>query len=884
MMTGPKQNNNSVCPFVFMYFSKRTLAGRTYRKAVAKFARIKSAIRAAADCAAGSIAGTIARTTTAGLRHAAWLPRVLTQKIARRLHAPWQLWAILGAGLALLLSGLILLARPFGPAQVVLLLGAVLLAGGCVMTIQQATARAPGGNADRLQHRLGEGLERGIEHLKDVQWELRENEARYRDLLDAQEDVILRRNAEGQLTYVNRAFRRTFAGDWMKMPGGSFQPVVVEGEEPDELLPGHGQVHRTYTQLIETAHGLRWFNWQEHCVPAAHGTVREVQSIGRDITRQHQFEQQLSEARDQAEAANRAKSRFLASMSHEIRTPMNGILGMSGLLQDTRLTAEQATYTDAIDSSARTLLALIDEILDFSKIEAGKLELQKAAFSLQGCVQGVVELLAPRAHQKALEMAWAVDPTLPRQVVGDEARVRQILMNLVGNAVKFTDSGGVLVMLEKHPAMNDQKPAIGDDGLHRLPVRISVKDSGIGMNHAAIKHLFAEFEQADAAVRRRHGGTGLGLAISKRLALAMNGDIRMVSEPGEGSTFAIDLVLSVDPRNVPPELAATRCSHVLLAVDRPIERHALRLMLDGLGIAVEEAAVANARGLIAHAAEEDVAFDAFISDASHGLAEARQTLSLAREASGAVPVRGIVLIDASQRSHLAHYKDSGFDAFLIRPVRPASLLSQLGIVFSCPANPEPHGVAQESAGQGAASRTLASANDVNDAADADAGAGEKERRPIASGRHVLLVEDNEINALLARQMLLKIGCHVVHAGNGQLAVDEVRGRLAAGDDGFDLILMDLHMPRLDGFEAARLIRDLFVRSPSDAQVPPIVALTANAFAEDRRQCLTNGMDDYLAKPFEIAELGLLIQKWCGCDHDRLHHKQPRSGSPDGFAA
>ena len=360
---------------------------------------------------------------------------------------------------------------------------------------------------------------------------------------------------------------------------------MSEGEQPSPLSTTGEIRQQRFTQHLLTSAGPRWIEWEEQLAPAADGMSLEVQSVGRDVTDQRNAETLLAEARDQAEAANRAKSRFLAAMSHEIRTPMNGILGMASLLLETEQTPEQQTYARAIDQSARTLLALIDEILDFSKIEAGKLELNELPFALEACVQGTVELLAPRAHEKGLEVAWSVDPQLPQLVLGDEVRIRQILLNLLSNAVKFTDRGGLCVNVAAKPSSD---PAPADE----VRVEIVVEDTGIGMSQEDMQGLFAEFEQADAAVRRRDGGTGLGLAISMQLARAMGGEIRVISTPGKGSTFTAELALK---RVVPvahealEENGIVATGRVLLAFDRPLERRALSYALSRAGVAAAEA-------------------------------------------------------------------------------------------------------------------------------------------------------------------------------------------------------------------------------------------------------------------------------------------------------
>ena len=325
------------------------------------------------------------------------------------------------------------------------------LAGGTPAGTHVAAPASASELAVELQRfkAIGDRLERGLEALKDIQWEVRENEARYRDLLDNQADLILRRDAQGCLTFVNQAFCRVFGVDRNSVLGRPFAPRVLDGDNATPLAPGGALRQQRYAQEIETARGPRWFEWEEHAVQGHEPAACEVQCLGRDITERRSSEADLKEARKQAEAANRAKSRFLAAMSHEIRTPMNGILGMTSLLGDTELTPEQRTYAHAIQRSARTLLSLIDEILDFSKIEADKLQLNSVPLAIDECVQGVVELLAPKAYEKGIEIAWAVDPSVPRQLMGDEVRVRQIVTNLVGNAIKFTDSGGVLVTVAR---------------------------------------------------------------------------------------------------------------------------------------------------------------------------------------------------------------------------------------------------------------------------------------------------------------------------------------------------------------------------------------------------------------------------------------------------
>jgi PAS domain S-box-containing protein len=675
-------------------------------------------------------------------------------------------------------------------------------------------------------------LQRQIEHLQDMQWVLRENETRYRDLLDTQADIILRQDPQGRLTFVNRAFCKAFDVTAETVIGTRYSLPVIE-RQPHSANAGVGSLPH---QLLKTATGDRWFAWEEHRVPSSDGRAFELQAIGRDITNARRAEAELARTRDQAEAANRAKSRFLAAMSHEIRTPMNGILGMAGLLRDTQATPEQQTYVVAIDHSARTLLALIDEILDFSKIEAGKLTLQPRAFALHACVQATVELLAPKAHEKGIEIAWAISPGVVDLVVGDETRIRQIMLNLIGNAIKFTDRGGVMVTI-----------ALGDHSGHLV---CRIEDSGIGLSQVALTTLFTEFEQVDTALGRRAGGTGLGLAISKRLARAMGGDIRVESQLGRGSKFTFDL--QVQPADGAKPLAFTTpdglCAvHVLLALDRIIERRAMVATLAAAGVAVTEASDLDfeAGRMIDAANAAGSPIDLVVVDADEDAEQAGVLLARARAAAGARAIKGVVLIAATDRLSLKAFRAQGFEAYLVRPVRLQSLLRQLEL-----------GVAEN-------------------LIDEDIDASFVSPRPLSEEpsrlRRVLLAEDNPINALLARRVVEKAGCVTVLATDGRKAVDAVRRSLDGSEPPFDVILMDVHMPELDGLEAVVELRKLVVElnaASFDGQtpplvLPPIVALTANAFSEDRQRCLDVGMDDYLSKPFERIDLEAILDRWCG---------------------
>jgi len=707
----------------------------------------------------------------------------------------------------------------------------LLIAIGVILLVLVASQKS-GTSAARFET-LATRLDSSLESLKDLQWEVREREARYRDLLDHQGDVIVRRDSDGRLTFVNDAFCRTFGMERETALGQVFGLPVLDGDRQDVTRSGGMEERSSRVVELTTSAGPRWFVWEDFSIAGEDGRLSEVQSVGRDVTEQRAAELALALARDQAMIASQAKSRFLASMSHEIRTPMNGILGMTGLLLDTELSPEQRTYARAISTSATTLLSLIDEVLDFSKIEAGKIELRAAPFDVADAAQGVIELLAPRCRDKGLEIGWFAAPDLPKTIIGDEMRVRQILMNLVGNAIKFTDQGGVALTLGLAPG------SAKDQG---VAVRFSVRDTGPGVAPQALERIFSEFEQAEQGPARRHGGTGLGLAISKRLVDEMGGQIEVTSVPGGGATFTVDLPFAT-PKQVallgeawpkPPD-----GERVLMALDGPIEAGLMGDLLVAMGASVVRVGMKDAQLVASKAASSGRPFGTLVTDKA----------SFDAGAAGLLPLldtetpRAVCIIDPSERGDIARFRDEGFTGYLVRPLRPLSVLIQL---FDGDASRAP----------GVAPVMEPSLVRLGSAGTADFS--------------ILLAEDNEINALLARTVLEKSGVHVVHAQDGAEAIAKAREALAR-DKGFDLVLMDIHMPDMDGVEAAGGIRALY---PKDARPgkerPPIVALTANAFAEDQATYLAAGLDDYLAKPFEKQDLAALLARWQSLSGDALN--------------
>jgi PAS domain S-box-containing protein len=738
------------------------------------------------------------------------------------LVAVWLAPALFGLGLA------VLAWLAVGPVPFLLLLP-LIVAVALVLGLLALHRRNSVCEAERLQA-LAQKLEHGLEALNDLRWNVREREARYRGLLDRQGDVILRRRPDGVLTFANDAFCRAFGVKREAALGEIFTlPVAGDASETPELNFEPGEQRRSRMVELNTMRGPRWFVWEDFAITGDGGRLSEVQSVGHDVTSQREAELALEEARDQAMSASRAKSRFLASMSHEIRTPMNGILGITGLLLDTELSPEQSTYARAISTSAKTLLALIDEVLDFSKIEAGKIELRPAPFEIADAAQSVVELLAPRARDKGLEICWLAMPDVPRTVIGDEMRVRQILMNLLGNAIKFTEQGGVTLSVALCPK------GLTDDG--KVCLRLTVRDTGPGVPADAVGRIFEEFEQADSSPTRRHGGSGLGLTISKRLVDEMGGSIAISSLPGEGASFVVEL---------PFELTATGGAlgedwprpgardRVLLALNGPVEAQVASELLVAMGARAGNANGEDAPRLAETAAATDFPFTALLTDLANVEAVRGLICSLGAPRGVDAP-RAVVILDPAERSEIPRLREEGYTGYLVRPIRPFSLLTQL---FGTQV-----GQSRETA-------------DIVRLASIQFRSDESE----VPGPSVLLAEDNDINALLARTVVEKCGGRVVRARDGLEAIAAVRRSREEQD--FDLILMDIHMPEMDGVEAARAIRNLY---PEDAEAPlgrpPIVALTANAFAEDRATYLAAGLDDYLAKPFEKDDLLALMSRW-----------------------
>jgi PAS domain S-box-containing protein len=663
--------------------------------------------------------------------------------------------------------------------------------------------------ADELRG-AAQRLETSLHNAAAMNARLFQSEIRYKGLVDAQGDAIFRRDASSRLTYANEAFFKMFGLDPAHALGYPFAPDLhPESRAPlfgsfATLESGRGRVH--YDQHVRTTIGWRWISWEDYAVRDGHGRLIEVQSVGRDITERKALEDALTEARDSAEAASRAKSGFLATMSHEIRTPMNGVLGMGRLLLETDLKPEQRTYAEAITQSGEALLSLIGDILDFSKIESGTLTLDEDEVEVRILVAGVAELLGPRAHAKNIEISTVVARDVPKAIRIDEVRFRQVLTNLMGNAVKFTEWGGVCVFVKTFEDRN------------RNFLRVEVCDTGVGVPSHKRQEIFQEFVQADSSHARKFGGSGLGLAISRRLVEAMGGEIGIDPSPENGSTFWFTLpAIVVEAADL--KIAPLQGRRIAI-----VSRN--KVLRDGLGLQIE---TQGGEGFNFLHLPPDGTIDAVLIDSgTDSVPDPLVPPDLA------VPT--LVLVTPAARSRLPDLRAMGFAGYLVKPVREGSLSEQLNYclamtrVGKTKKSPPPERVTAPQLPPSLARQDPGLPPPIK----------------TQEGLKILLAEDNPVNALLIRELLRRRGHRITEVTTGTAAVT------ALENESFDLLLTDIHMPGMDGIEAARAIRVMEEKSARPRTL--IVALTADALETGKRACQEAGMDGFLTKPVDPAEL------------------------------
>ncbi len=600
--------------------------------------------------------------------------------------------------------------------------------------------------------------------------------------------------------YHNREF---FAGLWKTIRSGEVWKGEVKNRAKD------GSFYWVDSTIVPFRDGL--------------GKPKQFIVIRMDITGLKRIEEELRAAKDAAEGASRAKSEFLANMSHEIRTPMNGIIGMTELALDTQLTVEQREYLNMVKTSGASLLTLINDILDFSKIEAGKLDLDVADFSLRQSMGETLKALGFRAHQKGLELAWRVAQDVPDYLAGDASRVRQVLVNLVGNAVKFTENGEVVVEIERDPESTE---AI-------VVLHFCVRDTGIGIAKEKQGMVFGAFTQADSSTTRKYGGTGLGLAITRRLIDLMGGKLWLESEPGVGSAFHFTIQFeraSAQPVSDYPDPKILSHASILVVDDNETNRIILVEMLGRWGMQAATAKDAReALEILTRSGNQEPHFSAVISDLQMPDIDGFEFVENIRKSVqfGRIPV--LMLSSSAQQGEHERCRKLGISAYLAKPIQPSELLDAILSALSLHASEPSH----------AQDKMLNETQEV---------------LPQSNGRQgmkVLLAEDNAVNRTLATRLLQKHGHTVVVVENGRQALDALERETV------DLVLMDVQMPEMDGLEATAAIRE---KEKKTGDHLPIIALTAHAMKGDREKCLAAGTDDYLTKPIRTADLFAAVER------------------------
>jgi PAS domain S-box-containing protein len=653
-----------------------------------------------------------------------------------------------------------------------------------------------------------------VKELRQAHEEMAEARDRVALILNSVSEGVVGQDLQGRAVFVNPSAAEMMGYTPQELIGHRPYDLAHAGDiENAQRAPDASQIFRAATSgeqkltadIVLSRRDGSYFPAECTTNPIFRdGALQGAVVTFRDITERKKYEQALVDARSQAEKASRAKSDFLARMSHEIRTPLNGILGMTDLLLNSaQLDAVQRRYVETIEQSGDALLAVINDILDFSKIEAGKLELDFAPFNLRNLVEESVQLVAERAHSKGLELCCDIDPDLHTSMQGDAARLRQVLINLLGNAVKFTSKGEIVIRV---------KAVEGDDehgGLH-----FEVQDTGIGIKPEKQNQIFDLFTQADGSTTRKYGGTGLGLPISKQLVELMGGRLEVDSMPGRGSTFAFTVNLiraAVDPEALQADVLADLT--VMIVDDNATNREILRQQLKSWQIkVVETTSGPEALQELARMSEEQEALDAILLDMQMPDMDGLQVAQAIRQGCDYHEVPLIMLSSVSTGGNSDAHADVGLNAWLTKPVRQSRLYDALAAVIS--------GTAMDMTFYGSDSKLRVLSLFTPDQAYS-----------------VLLAEDNKVNLAVARGMLAELGYQVQTASDGREALQYVQR------ERFDLVLMDCQMPNMD----------------DQNLVPtPIIALTANALKGDRERCLAAGMDEYLTKPFTMEQLGMAM--------------------------
>jgi PAS domain S-box-containing protein len=672
-------------------------------------------------------------------------------------------------------------------------------------------------------------LELLLEECKLSEEQAKKSHEMVRLLLDSTAEAIYGFDAEGNCTFANSACVRLLGyAEENDLLGKKMHSLAHHTRLDGTAYPvSECPIYHAYESGTGT-HADDEIFWRKDgsSFPAeywSHPIQRGAMKIGAvvtflDVSERKLAEQELRNAKDAAEDANRAKSQFLANMSHEIRTPMNGILGMTELTLDTELSKEQRDNLGLVRLSAESLLTVLNDILDFSKIEAGKLEFESIPFDLRESLGEAMQTLSYRAHQKGLELIYEIQPDVPESLIGDPGRVRQILVNLIGNAIKFTEHGEILVSVSQ----DSESPG-------KICLHLSVADTGIGIPPEAQKKIFEAFSQADGSTTRKFGGTGLGLTISTRLVELMGGRIWVESEAGQGSTFHFTAMLGVQEKVTPPaqiDTSQLRDLSVLIVDDNFTNRRVLQGMLVRWGM--KPAAVDGAEAGIAameSAAKERQPFSLVIIDGQMPGMDGFTMVKQVHERPELAGTTIVMLTSIGRKGDAARCRELGISAYLVKPARQSELLETLCRVLQ--KSPEKD------------SATLITRHTL---------------REERSRLQILLAEDNAVNQTLAVRLLEKRGYVVTVVGDGRAALAAIEKQF------FDLVLMDIQMPVMDGFQATAAIRE---REKSGAPHIPIIAMTAHALKGDQERCIAAGMDGYVSKPIRTADMFAAIESAVG---------------------
>jgi two-component system, sensor histidine kinase and response regulator len=696
--------------------------------------------------------------------------------------------------------------------------------------IQERDAALQNSN-NKLESRVEERTRELQEEVDDrmlAEETLSKERGMLRALIDNVPDFIYVKDAESRFVIANTSLWKSLGvkdpADLLQKTDFDFYPKELAAgfyEDEQKVIRTREAMFNREEQGMDSQGNKTWVLTTKVPLFDKAGQVTGIAGVGRDITERRKVEREMQRAKEAAEAASRAKSEFLANMSHEIRTPLNGVMGMTDLALDTQLTVEQRDYLETVKASSDALLTVINDILDFSKIEAGKIDLEKVDFNLRDSLESMLKTVALRADEKALELLCDVAPDVPEIVCGDSTRLRQVIINLVGNAIKFTERGEVVVKvrLDSHDAA-------------QCTLHFTVSDTGIGIPPDKRELIFAPFSQADSSTTRKFGGTGLGLTISTRLVAVMGGKMWVESEEGRGSQFHFTVCLgapdTTETQTVTmAALGILRGVRVLVVDDNRTNRRVLEGMLERWKMkatSVEDGQKALEQLSAARDANEP--FGLILTDMHMPKMDGFTLVENIRRRPELATATIMMLTSAGHRGDAARCLDLGVAAYLLKPIRQSELRDAITRLLGARGDP--------------CAIPLLTRFSLTD--------------PVDSPAHlrVLLAEDNAVNQRLAMRLLEKRGHRVTVAGNGREALD------ALEKDKFDLVFMDVQMPEMDGLEATAIIRE---KEKSSGRRQPIIALTAHAMKGDREKCLAAGMDGYLTKPIRPPELEEILEQY-----------------------